>query len=369
MLPSSLRGTAGFPPARAPKFSTLRYHVPFPKIPVLCTVLVEAAPAVFFVGSSVIDLFRLGMKAVLRFRRSGKGAAMKAKNEARWRAVWALSVALSLQMIASTQQPLSVSGLVLDENGRQVVEAFVTTPWGAAKTDVYGRFTTVAKAESGTLEVAKDGFDVLSQSITVGEKSITGIEIRLVKNPASHPLERKEGIVSAADLKRMTTQALAVWPTDRDAAAKLLDSRLRHVWGDFAVEPFAASFPPLVVVAGPYAMYRLSLREAIRKMEPVDALTMTAVVTLSVEPSQRDSLDIEKIVVQRDGAIVAPVSNTLKPTTFANSFGATTVKHAGAVTFPLKAFAPGGTVVITAIPASGENVVMPQPEATLQRIR
>jgi hypothetical protein len=40
-----------------------------------------------------------------------------------------------------------------------------------------------------------------------------------------------------------------------------------------------------------------------------------------------------------------------------------------AVAFPLAAFALGGTVVVTAVPERGENIVMSISPGTLERIR
>jgi hypothetical protein len=78
---------------------------------------------------------------------------------------------------------------------------------------------------------------------------------------------------------------------------------------------------------------------------------------VQVEPQQIDAADIIKLVVQRDGVAVAPLSGKLEPRSLKTRMGAERVIHAGTLFFPCSAFAAGATVTITAIPESGANIV------------
>lgn len=112
----------------------------------------------------------------------------------------------------------------------------------------------------------------------------------------------------------------------------------------------------MVTVLWPYANYRLALLEAIRQREPVGAITMSPGVAIHVSPGRIDSLDIIKIIVERDDKEVAPILNTLAPTVLETRLGAKAVLHAGAVVFPCGAFSPGGRVRVILIPRVGANI-------------
>src|SRR4029077_20144788 len=112
-----------------------------------------------------------------------------------------------------------------------------------------------------------------------------------------------------------------------------------------------------------YYTFRLGLLEALRKKEPLGEGVVPLGVSVVVSPSRIDAPDIEKILVDRDPRPVTPIASSLKPTELVTAMGARRMLHAGTVMFPCSAFAPGAFVVITAIPASGENLVkVMQPE-------
>lgn len=111
----------------------------------------------------------------------------------------------------------------------------------------------------------------------------------------------------------------------------------------------------LVSLFYPYSSYRFALGEAIRQRESIATVDIPTVVSIHVSPSQIDAPDIVRVIVERNGKVVAPIANTLRPTVFTTRLGAKSLLHSGALTFSCTAFAPGGRVMVTAIPESGDN--------------
>lgn len=112
-----------------------------------------------------------------------------------------------------------------------------------------------------------------------------------------------------------------------------------------------------IMVLFPYGTFRIGLTEALRKKESITNVQVPIGPTVVVSPSRIDAPDIEKIIVERDGQIVEPLSNLLSPQELATAMGAKRMIHAGAVLYSCSAFAPGGRVVVTAIPRFGANMV------------
>jgi hypothetical protein len=110
-----------------------------------------------------------------------------------------------------------------------------------------------------------------------------------------------------------------------------------------------------VVVAFPYEAYNFALTEQIRKREPIAAVKPDIGVRIVVAPKQIDAPDIEKIIVERDGRPMQPMLNQLTRTAMTTRMGAKAMIHAGSVLYACSAFAPGGDVTVTAVPASGDN--------------
>lgn len=162
----------------------------------------------------------------------------------------------------------------------------------------------------------------------------------------------------SAELRGLARRLRAQHPSDTGAFLHALDREIGAEYMDTIVEGrilFAASDDLDVMITPRYAAYRFGLKEAIRKMDPLDDVPIIDGVTISVGPDKMTAPDIIKIVVTRNGEVVAPTTSTLEPTTLTNAFGSHVVLHRGAVLFPCSAFAPGAIVVVTAIPDSGSN--------------
>ena len=112
-----------------------------------------------------------------------------------------------------------------------------------------------------------------------------------------------------------------------------------------------------IVATGPVAELELAAKERVRKFQPLGALLWTTGVTISVIPSTITAPDIERLVLQRAGVQIAPISTSLVPKELVTRMGAKASLHTGDVVFPLSAFAPGVTVTLTAIPAAGSNII------------
>jgi hypothetical protein len=119
----------------------------------------------------------------------------------------------------------------------------------------------------------------------------------------------------------------------------------------------------------PYGTYRSGISEAIRKRESLDSVSVPHAVNIAVTPKRIDAPDIVKVIVERDGVEVVPISSSLAPTVMTTRIGAKRAIHAGAVLFPCSAFAPGATVVVTAIPESGTNMVLTLSQKQLERLK
>src|SRR5436309_3170298 len=83
----------------------------------------------------------------------------------------------------------------------------------------------------------------------------------------------------------------------------------------------------------------------------------------------RDAPAITRIVVQRNGQDVPPLANLLTPMTFTNGSGDQASLHGGEVRFPVAAFAPGGTVTVTAVPLAGTAFVASLTPAQLETLK
>ena len=112
-------------------------------------------------------------------------------------------------------------------------------------------------------------------------------------------------------------------------------------------------------ISGPLGIFYGDARERVRKFEAlIPAPGWQREVQVIVSPSQIDSPDIEKVIVQRNGAVVPPLRSTLAPRQMVTRMNAKSMIHSGTVTYPLSAFEPGAgvTVTVIAIPASGANI-------------
>ena len=166
--------------------------------------------------------------------------------------------------------------------------------------------------------------------------------------------------LTAAQVAELTKVARASTKDDKaflkslDAAVKGTDRRLETGLVSVSVNVGADQIG--IALLSPYARYRLMIESALRKMDPIERITLEPEFSIVVSPTRIDSLDIEKIVVQRDGVTIEPTSNQLKVEELTSRIGAKVALHAGEVRYPCTAFAPVGTVTITAIPRVGKNI-------------
>ena len=189
-------------------------------------------------------------------------------------------------------------------------------------------------------------------------------EAEAARAKAAADLSRKE----AEPLTRVTyLQAQAIMKDAAASAANDADaftsSFLRAVWkiapefkGPLSVEDSDALS---IWISGPLGIFYSDARERVRKFEALTpAPGWQREVQVIVSPSQIDSPDIEKVIVQRNGAVVPPLRSTLAPRQMVTRMNAKSMIHGGTVTYPLSAFEPGAgvTVTIIAIPASGANI-------------
>jgi hypothetical protein len=156
--------------------------------------------------------------------------------------------------------------------------------------------------------------------------------------------------------------ALALRSTNPPPSEGAFFLALDQFVGTEIIPPFKTGAIPIessgaisIVLLPRYAAYHLALEEALRKMEPIDAIQIFEGHAVLVSPSQMDAPDIIKVVLQKNGEIIPPMLNNLAPKAFQNRMGATTMLHVGAVMYPCSAFTPGAVITITAIPNSGTN--------------
>ena len=138
-----------------------------------------------------------------------------------------------------------------------------------------------------------------------------------------------------------------------------LDRRVRERWGDFESFPLTIVRDEdlLVTVVAPYMSFRNSLVDMLRSGRPVDQAVWTGLVVVAITPRRLGAVDIESVVLSRDGRTVAPVRNAVRPMRFSSGTGEERAIHAGEVGFAATAFSPGGDVVLTLTPASGNPIV------------
>jgi len=162
---------------------------------------------------------------------------------------------------------------------------------------------------------------------------------------------------------RPTVPALKKIASDQWNASHDSDRVMQAV--DSAIGPGAAdtwTFVPghdglLFTIAFPARLYRFSLSEALRKREPLTSASAPSDVQVDVRPTQIDAPNIEKVILERNGAVVPALSNTLAPHVMITRLGAKEVINGGRLTYPCSAFFPGARVTVTGIPTVGGNIV------------
>jgi hypothetical protein len=180
--------------------------------------------------------------------------------------------------------------------------------------------------------------------------------------------------VTNAELQQLLAKAVAANAADPKKSVEVEFGSLVHetapgYGGD--IRPINYENGLLVMLRGRVDVVRSQIGELNRKMEPISekAIQWPSGFVVWVAPTEVDSPDIEKVVLQRDGKIVPPLSSTLAPKEFTTRMGAKTMLHEGEVVYSDEAFLPGAEVVVTAIPAVGGNIVKKFSDAELRAIQ
>lgn len=165
--------------------------------------------------------------------------------------------------------------------------------------------------------------------------------------------------LSEDQIRVMTKTARAGNGTKTADFLKALDLSVRGTLRKPTTPHIVVSFTDalMIWIESPYSSYRSSVEEQLRKMEPIEDVSWRESFRLVVYPRQIDAPDITKIVVQRDGVTVEPIDGSLESKPLETRMGAKRDIHVGALDYSCSAFAPGGTVTVTAIPESGSNIV------------
>ncbi len=171
-------------------------------------------------------------------------------------------------------------------------------------------------------------------------------------------------------LKTMAIEAVAAANGDAEAAVRALDEKVVARWGQVLLEPLSVSDAPTEIrLFSPYAAYRKSIAELVRRRQPVDRLAFNPAAIVLVAPVRVDAPDVTGINVRRNGEVVQPAANNLALRPITSPIGVTVNLHAGYVAFPLSAFAPGGDVTVIATLESGEPLTLSLDPGSLARFR
>ena len=158
---------------------------------------------------------------------------------------------------------------------------------------------------------------------------------------------------------------------DKTEIVLTLDEGFRERFGDFESFPITIVRREdlSIVLSTPFMTYRRTLAEYLRMGDPLAKIPWIPSAVINVSPLQLGAPDITRVVVERNGKRVEPADNLLKPMTFTNGSGDSLSIHAGEVRFPMSAFAPGATVIVSAIPRTGEPFVLTLDESQLQTLK
>ena len=166
-----------------------------------------------------------------------------------------------------------------------------------------------------------------------------------------------QAVLNDASLRPLLRSAVSAAAGSPKIATDTLDKAVRAAFGDLETGPVlftgADGYAALIT---PYVAVRQDLQDRVADFESIDDLTLPDFVSIMSHPQTVNHPDITRVVVTRDGKPVEPSSNTLTVQPFVTTQGASFKRHAGYVDYPLSAFKPGATVVITLVPASGKNV-------------
>lgn len=177
-------------------------------------------------------------------------------------------------------------------------------------------------------------------------------------------------VIDGETIKTMAAEAVAASKGDDAEALRLLDEKVIARWGQILLEPLSISDAPTEIqLFSPYAAYRKSIAELLKRKQPIDRLSFNPVAIVLVAPVRVDAPDVTAITVRRNGAAVAPVANDLVLRPITSPMGVTLNLHAGYVAFPLAAFGPGGDVTVAAAIEGGAPLTLTVDAATRARFR
>jgi hypothetical protein len=188
--------------------------------------------------------------------------------------------------------------------------------------------------------------------------------------------------ISEAQARRMAADVEAAAKNDPDAFRTMFRRKIRDLMpvadysgngpSDFEGPFFLHNSSELVIgILGPIAKFELAFAERIRQFTTTAGIVWDQTVTVTVAPKQIDAPSIQRIVLQRNGAVVPPLTNTLRLTTLTTRMGAKDLIYQGEVTYPAAVFAPAVNVdlKLTAVPVIGDNIVKTFRNRELRTIR
>lgn len=150
---------------------------------------------------------------------------------------------------------------------------------------------------------------------------------------------------------------------------------VRKIWSDFDPKPVPVyeRAEMNISVVGPAQSMVMTAVNLLIMSRPVEKLSWTPGISVSINPMNDGAPDITKVVVTRGGTEVAPLSTNLAIRNFkpVQGFrgGIVAAVHEGAVVFPATAFEPGAPVKVEAIPAKGRALSRTLNDNDLKKIQ
>jgi hypothetical protein len=189
--------------------------------------------------------------------------------------------------------------------------------------------------------------------------------------PPTGALAQRVEPMTAARVRAFAKEAESRAKGDPTELVLALDKRVREVWGNFESFPISILRREdiAITLTTPFMGYRRALVEHLRMRRPVAEVPWVDAVVVSVGVNRVEAPDIVEIVVERDGKAIAPIKNELKAMTFQSGNGQSVVAHQGEVSYPLSAFGPGATVLVSAVPASGSRFTITLESSQLQELK
>jgi hypothetical protein len=188
----------------------------------------------------------------------------------------------------------------------------------------------------------------------------------LADQPGRSPEPMKESAVRSLVRRAQTTTA-----GDATDLVLALDKEIRVRWGDFESFPISIVRREdlAVTLTTPFMGFRRALVEHLRLRQPLGEVPWVGYVVIAVSPERLEAPDIERLVIERDGRIVAPVQNRLRPMSFTNGRGETATIHAGELYFPTWTVASGAVVTVRATTRDGTELTREITDSELRRLR